>query len=50
LRDATSYYSLSFEAAPAGEGTQYHALRVKVDKPGLSVRTTAGYYVQASAP
>ncbi|MGB6689442.1 MAG: VWA domain-containing protein [Terracidiphilus sp.] len=49
LRDATAYYTLSFEAAPAGEGTQYHALRVKVDKPGLTVRTTAGYYVSAAA-
>lgn len=48
LRDATTYYSLSFAAATGGEGVQYHALRVKVDKPGLTVRTTAGYYLNAA--
>jgi VWFA-related protein len=48
LRDATAYYNLSFEPAPASLTTQYHAIRIKVDKPGLAVRTTAGYYVKAA--
>jgi VWFA-related protein len=45
VRDLTAYYELTFESAPPGEGTQYHALSVKLDKPGLKIRTTAGYYV-----
>ena len=48
LRDATAYYNLSFEPAPASLTTRYHAIRVKVDKPGIKVRTTAGYYVKAA--
>jgi len=48
LRDAAAYYNLSFEPAPATLTTQYHAIHVKVDKPGLTVRTTAGYYVKAA--
>jgi VWFA-related protein len=47
LRDATVYYNLGFAPAPASLNTQYHAIRIKVDKPGLTVRTTAGYYVKA---
>jgi VWFA-related protein len=46
-RDAGGYYTLVFAAAPPGEKTEYHALRVKVDRPGAAARTTAGYYVQA---
>lgn len=47
LRDATVYYSLSFESPPAGQATEYHAIRVTIDKPHLKVRTVAGYYVKA---
>jgi VWFA-related protein len=44
--DAVAYYRLTFRAAPPGQSVQYHPIRVKVDKPGLKVRTTAGYYTQ----
>ncbi|MGB6689440.1 MAG: VWA domain-containing protein [Terracidiphilus sp.] len=50
IRQASTYYTLTFNAAPATGTTDYHALSVKTDKPGLTVRTTAGYYVQGSAP
>jgi VWFA-related protein len=46
LEDASAYYTLTFAPAPPGQSTEYHALRVQLDKPGLVVRTTAGYYVK----
>lgn len=46
-RDAAAFYTLAFTAAAPGEKTEYHALQVKVDRPGVIVRTTAGYYVKA---
>ncbi len=42
--DAKSFYSISFEAARADQPNEYHTLTVKVDKPGLKVRTRSGYY------
>jgi VWFA-related protein len=44
--DAKAYYTLSFEAPPADRSNEYHSLEVKVDKPGLKVRTRTGYYAQ----
>jgi VWFA-related protein len=44
VRDASSYYEIRFAAAHSADKTQYHALKIEVDKPGLVVRTTAGYY------
>ncbi|MGB6689441.1 MAG: VWA domain-containing protein [Terracidiphilus sp.] len=47
IEDASTYYTLTFDSAPASVTTDYHALSVKVDKPGLRVRTDAGYYVES---
>ncbi len=44
VRDANAYYTLTFDAAPGTHPNEYHELQVQVDKPGLKVRTTAGYY------
>jgi VWFA-related protein len=44
VRDADSCYTLTFEAPPADRVNEYHDLQLKVDKPGVEVRTTAGYY------
>ena len=44
VRDANSYYELTFDADPNMQPNAYHALTVKVDKPGLTARTTSGYY------
>ncbi|HVC48440.1 MAG TPA: VWA domain-containing protein [Terracidiphilus sp.] len=42
--DADKFYTLSFNP-PAAESTNvYHSLQVQVDHPGLTVRTSAGYY------
>lgn len=49
LRDATAFYTLSFDSPPADHANEYHALEVKVDKPGLKARTRTGYYAQPYA-
>ena len=36
---------MMYEAPSAGEGTEYHAIRVDIEKPKLKARTTAGYYL-----
>ncbi len=46
IQDAGTYYSLSFEAPPAGGPNEYHELKVRVDQPGLTARTNTGYYDQ----
>jgi VWFA-related protein len=44
VRDANASYELTFAAAPGDRADEYHALQVQVDKPGVVVRTSAGYY------
>jgi len=46
LADAKAYYTLAFEYPPADHPNEYHAVDVKVDKPGLNARTRTGYYAQ----
>jgi hypothetical protein len=49
IRDAGTYYQLSFEV-PAGEQpNEYHELRVKTDKPDTTARTNASYYAEGGA-
>ena len=45
LRGASSWYRLVFPRASGARANEYHALRVAVDKPGVKIRTTAGYYL-----
>ena len=44
--DGDAFYVLSFNAVPADKPDEYHSLAVKVDKPGVNVRTRSGYYAQ----
>jgi len=44
--DANAFYVLSFDSLPADQPDEYHALRVTVDKPGMTARTRTGYYDQ----
>ena len=44
--DANVFYTVSFDAPPADHPDEYHALQVKVDKPGLAARTRTGYYAE----
>jgi VWFA-related protein len=46
LRGASAWYNLVFETSPGSRATEYHAIRVTVDKPRVKVHTTAGYYVK----
>jgi len=46
VADANASYALSFEGL-AGDGpNEYHALEIKMGKPGLTARTRSGYYAQ----
>jgi len=45
FRDADAWYEISFQPVSA-EPNEYHKLEVRVDKPGLEVRTRTGYYAQ----
>lgn len=44
--DESAYYIMSFTAPPADGPNEYHALEIKLDKPGLKARTLTGYYAQ----
>jgi len=46
LRDAGPSYSLSFMPPKADGPNEYHELKLRVQKPGLIVRTNTGYYNQ----
>ncbi len=46
LADAESWYRISFDAAVAEHPNEYHHIEVRLDKPGLTVRTRDGYYAQ----
>jgi VWFA-related protein len=46
IADADVYYEISFEAAPAEKVDEYHALEIKLDKPGLKARTRTAYYAR----
>jgi VWFA-related protein len=46
VADANTFYVLSFDALPGDGPNEYHALEIKIDKPGLAARTRSGYYAQ----
>jgi VWFA-related protein len=47
VADADTFYVLSFDAARADQAfDEYHAIGVTVDKPGVTARTSTGYYAQ----
>lgn len=45
LRDAGTYYTLSFERASGSREGEYHNIHVTVDQPRVKIHTTAGYYL-----
>lgn len=49
VRDAGAYYELTFAGAPGDRPNEYHALRVTVDKPDVTIRAAAGYYARVQA-
>jgi hypothetical protein len=46
VKDASAFYTLSFEPAPTNHVDEYHDLKVQVSRPDLVTRTNAGYYDQ----
>jgi VWFA-related protein len=46
LADTESWYEITFEAPVAERPNEYHHIDLKVDRPGLVVRTRDGYYAQ----
>jgi VWFA-related protein len=46
IAEAESYYVLAFDSPRAANFGEYHALALKVDKPGLDVRTNTLYYAE----
>jgi hypothetical protein len=43
-RDADAYYRITFDPAAGATPNEYHSLAIKVDKPGVTVRSPSGYY------
>jgi VWFA-related protein len=46
IADANAFYTLTIDAAPADKPNDFHSIDVKVETPGLTVRTRNGYYTQ----
>jgi hypothetical protein len=46
IADANAFYMLSFDPPPAVLAGAYHDLKVQVSQPGLTARTSTGYYNQ----
>jgi VWFA-related protein len=44
VAEAKAYYTLGFDPSKADHTDEYHELEVKISKPGMKVRTNAGYY------
>jgi hypothetical protein len=47
LREADTFYTLTFDPSHADSPNEYHDLKIIVNKPGLTARTNAGYYDHA---
>jgi VWFA-related protein len=46
VADANTFYTITFESLPGDGPNEYHALEMKLDKPGLKALTRTGYYAQ----
>ena len=46
IADANAFYSISFNPPTAEHADEYHDLKVEVLHPGMTTRTTTGYYNQ----
>jgi VWFA-related protein len=44
VQEADTYYTLSFDPSHANHTDEYHGLKVRINRPGLTARTTTGYY------
>jgi len=46
FKDASSFYSLSFDPPRTDHANEYHDIKILVRTPGLTTRTSTGYYNQ----
>jgi VWFA-related protein len=46
LKDLSAFYTISFDPPQAEHADEYHELKVVVSKPGLTARSSSGYYNQ----
>jgi hypothetical protein len=46
IANVSDFYTLSFDPLRAAHSNEYHDLKVLIDKPGLTARTSSGYYNQ----
>jgi VWFA-related protein len=46
LADANSYYVVGFDSAPSTVPDEFRAIKITVNRPGVTVRTNTGYYAQ----
>ncbi|MDE3187873.1 MAG: VWA domain-containing protein, partial [Acidobacteriota bacterium] len=46
VADANAFYTISFDPPKAAYADEYQALKLTVNRPGLTVRTNASYYNQ----
>ncbi len=46
IAGADAFYRISFDPPPAAHADEYHDLRIETGKPGLTARTSSGYYNQ----
>lgn len=46
VAEATASYEISYDAIAGAIPNEYHALDIKIGKPGLTARTVSGYYAQ----
>jgi VWFA-related protein len=44
LQEASTFYTLTFDPSVALHAAEYHDLKVEVRQPGMTARTTTGYY------
>lgn len=49
VRDASSYYLLGYTSNPAPTDGKFHAIRVRVKRPGMDVRARKGYWAFSDA-
>lgn len=46
IQDASAFYTISFDPPHAASIDEYHDLKLTVDRPGSTTRTSTGYYNQ----
>jgi hypothetical protein len=46
VADASGYYELALEVPAEKTVDAYHELAIRMERPGLTVRTRNGYYTQ----